>query len=459
MTNQMDRTFQAYFRCPENFARVEAKGELHPKEGYFQFGPGVVCYGKCSGFDPSEHIKQVLPDSLPLAESEENTLQLPFELSQVVDNLRFERYRRNGRTLRAKITDTELSRKVYYFLRPVLPVNVRQHLQRGRLKGWEHILFPHWPVDFTVDSLMQRSMALMLKGNGGKRIPFIWFWPNRAKSCVMMTHDVEAKAGRDFCGELMNIDDSFGFKSAFQIVPELRYTIEDGFIEGIWRRGFEVNVHDLNHDGALFQEKDEFVRRAGEINRHAKVFETRGFRAGQMYRNQEWFSALEMSYDMSVPSVAHLEPQRGGCCTVMPYFIGEILELPLTTTQDYSLFHILDDYSIDLWKRQIELIRENNGLISFITHPDYLIENRARAVYRELLGYLAKLREEGNVWTALPSDIDKWWRSRNQMTLVPEGDSWRIEGLENERASVAYASLENGKVVYSVGDSSLNERK
>ena len=53
---------------------------------------------------------------------------------------------------------------------------------------------------------------------------------------------------------------------------------------------------------------------------------------------------------MSVPNVAHLEPQRGGCCTVMPYFVGDVLELPLTTIQDYSLFHILGDYSTTLWK-------------------------------------------------------------------------------------------------------------
>ena len=67
-----------------------------------------------------------------------------------------------------------------------------------------------------------------------------------------------------------------------------------------------------------------------------------------MYREQEWFDAFEFSYDMSVPNAAHLEPQRGGCCTVMPYFVGDLLELPLTTTQDYSLFHILGDYSISL---------------------------------------------------------------------------------------------------------------
>ncbi len=80
-----------------------------------------------------------------------------------------------------------------------------------------------------------------------------------------------------------------------------------------------------------------------------------------MYRDQEWFDALEFSYDMSVPNVAHLEPQRGGCCTVMPYFVGDILELPLTTIQDYSLFHILGDYSIDLWKEQIDLILRRTG--------------------------------------------------------------------------------------------------
>ena len=64
-----------------------------------------------------------------------------------------------------------------------------------------------------------------------------------------------------------------------------------------------------------------------------------------MYREQGWFDAFEFSYDMSVPNAAHLEPQRGGCCTVMPYFVGDILELPLTTAQDYTLFHILNDYS------------------------------------------------------------------------------------------------------------------
>ena len=82
---------------------------------------------------------------------------------------------------------------------------------------------------------------------------------------------------------------------------------------------------------------------------------------------------------MSVPNGAHLEPQRGGCCTVMPYFVGKILELPLTTAQDYSLFFILGDYSTSLWRQQIATILEQNGLVSVIAHPDYLVGERERA--------------------------------------------------------------------------------
>ena len=167
-----------------------------------------------------------------------------------------------------------------------------------------------------------------------------------------------------------------------------------------------------------------------------------------MYREQGWFSAFEFSYDMSVPNAAHLEPQRGGCCTVMPYFVGGILELPLTTAQDYTLFHILNDYSIALWRTQIGLISEHHGLVSVITHPDYLVGRRERDVYVELLRHLADLRDRDGLWVALPGEVNRWWRNRQHMTLVPADDGWRIEGPDSHRARVAYATLENDRLVY-----------
>jgi hypothetical protein len=153
---------------------------------------------------------------------------------------------------------------------------------------------------------------------------------------------------------------------------------------------------------------------------------------------------------MSVPNVAHLDPQRGGCCTVMPYFVGDVLELPLTTTQDYSLFHILNDYSLDLWQRQLRLVSERHGLASFIVHPDYVVDARARGTYRALLAHLAQLRADGALWIPLPREVDQWGRERSEMTVVAHGAGWRIEGNGSERARLAFASLDRDRVVFTI---------
>jgi hypothetical protein len=297
---------------------------------------------------------------------------------------------------------------------------------------------------------MERAMTLALEAQGRVNMPFIWFWPEGAPACGMMTHDIEGQAGLDFCDELADIDAAHGVPSAFQLIPEVHEAVWPQTAARLRQRGFEVNLHDLNHDGRLFADRDEFLRRAKRINHYAREFGCEGFRSAVMYRQQGWFDAFEFQYDMSVPNAAHLEPQRGGCCTVMPYFVGDILELPLTTSQDYTLFHILNDYSIALWQEQMRLIAGRHGLISVIAHPDYLVGQRERGVYLELLRHLVDLRDRDGVWMALPGEINRWWRNRHQMTLVPDGNAWRIEGPDSHRARVAYASVQDGKLTYSV---------
>jgi hypothetical protein len=156
---------------------------------------------------------------------------------------------------------------------------------------------------------------------------------------------------------------------------------------------------------------------------------------------------------MSVPNVAHLDAQRGGCCTVFPYFIGRLLELPTTTTQDYALFNYLRDYSLDLWKKQIALIREKHGLISILVHPDYILEKKERDVYLQLLRYLHELRMADDVWLATPALVNQWWRTRSALTLVADGSGWRIAGNGKERARLAYARLEGDSIRYEVAAS------
>ena len=448
-TSGRGNAFLDYIRCPADSAPAAPAQDLSNDSGYFRVGDAIA-YGRAAGVTPARYATDHLQDVSGTIRTDEGRVVLPFDLSAVATNLRQERYRRNGYSLLQKTTSGGTAQRLYYFMRPLLGVPVRKHLQKLRLRDWEKIPFPRWPVDTTVDALMDRAMAAAVSASGQSRVPFIWFWPDGASACAMMTHDVEGQAGLESCDEVMDIDDAHGIKSAFQLIPEGREDVWSRTAARLRQRGFEVNLHDLNHDGYLFADKKEFLRRARRINEYARQFECDGFRSGVMYREQDWFSAFEFSYDMSVPNAAHLEPQRGGCCTVMPYFVGDILELPLTTVQDYSLFHILNDYSIALWKKQIDMIRQHHGLISVITHPDYIAGAREREVYVDLLGHLTELRASHGLWLALPGDINKWWRSRRDMRLVAAGDTWRIEGPDADRARVAFATLVGGEVRYHV---------
>jgi hypothetical protein len=426
-------------------------GGPHGESGFFQFA-GQICYGQCQSGRASDVAMAKQFDASEDVLRTGSVVQLPFSFAEVIDNLRLERYRQGMALGKEVLTRSGFITKLYYLIRRALPVSLRRRLQKAYFRDWEMLPFPAWPVDFTVDSLHQELLRLLMETGGVKKVPFIWFWPEGASSCLIMTHDVETAVGRDFSSQLMDLDEFYGIQASFQVIPEKRYKVSDEYVAEIRSRGFEFNIHDLNHDGRLYRERHEFNRRAARINRYIHDYGCRGFRAGSMYRKQDWYDAFELSYDMSVPNVAHLEPMRGGCCTVMPYFVGKIVELPLTMTQDYSLFHILEDYSIEVWKQQLALIRERNGLISFIVHPDYLVDRRAREVYQSLLDYLRETVARERIWAALPGDVDLWWRARSQMSLVARGDGWEIIGPEKERARLAYAALDGDRLVYELAE-------
>lgn len=374
--------------------------------------------------------------------------------AEEVDNLRLERYSKKSPSRTGALLASEAARWLYYRIRPALSDSLRQTLQRISLRDWNRLSFPRWPVDTSVEDIFERDLLAAMKSARLESIPFIWFWPDGASCAAVMTHDVEATAGLALVPDLMDIDDEFGIKASYQLVPEERYEVSNDLLELIRKRQCEVNVHGLNHDGNLFRNRKTFVEQSKRINQYVEEFGAQGFRSGCMYRNVDWFGNLKISYDMSVPNVAHLEPQRGGCCTVFPYFIDQVLEIPLTTIQDYSLFNILGDYSIDLWKRQIEIIAGKHGLMSFIVHPDYIFAEKSLPVYKTLLAYLSRLRSERNIWIARPGDVDQWWRERDAMKLSLEDGVWRIEGRGRERARIGFASIKDNRIVYKVGRNS-----
>jgi hypothetical protein len=442
-----------YFRSSGALSSAKTDGKLSGKQGFFRFGPETICFGRCSAGAANRDPGSDLEDLTKYVQLNDEGLILPFDPEEIAQNLRQERYVGGSASYADRYS---LTRDLYYLARPWMPLAIRKYLQQIYLRGWETLPFPRWPVDRTVDRLFEDLLRLTLQANGASSIPFIWFWPDGSNACAIMTHDVEEQAGKAFCPELMSIDESYKIPASFQIVPEVRYSVEPQLLDEIRSRGFEVNVQDLNHDGRLFLHRTEFERRVKLINQYGKSFQAVGFRSAVLYRKQEWFNLLDFEYDMSVPSVAHLDPQRGGCCTIMPYFVGGLLELPVTVSQDHTLFNILNDFTLDLWRQQAHSILKHHGLMNFIVHPDYILGKKAQDAYKSLLAFLVNLREENGVWIALPKDVNRWWRQRDQMVLTHRAGNWTVQGEGSERARVAFATLQDGQLVYSFAPESKN---
>jgi peptidoglycan/xylan/chitin deacetylase (PgdA/CDA1 family) len=444
----MTRVFEDYFRMRASDLAFEPAAGLTEVPGFFRFADTPACFGRLDGIPVASSADSELRDATGAVTVRDGAIRFPFDPDEVVTLLRDEVYAERDREKTSASPGKNAIRQIYYALRPLMPVALRRHLQRRALADWKDIPFPDWPLDCTVDSFLRDVLGVLLHHRSGEPVPFIWFWPDGHCACLLVTHDVETDAGQQFCPELMRMNEESGFRASFQFVPEVRYAKRDDVHAAVRDRGHEINLHGLNHDGRLFNEREEFLRRAAKINDYARAWGAKGFRSPVLYRKQAWFGALEFEYDMSVPNTARLEAQRGGCCTVMPYFIGDLVELPTTTAEDYTLFHILRDYTTDVWRNQLDTIVRFNGLFNLIAHPDYLIDARPRATYRKLLAELRESADARSIWCPLPQDAAAWWRARSRMTLEGDGAALRISGDTEGRARIAYVRLDGDHVTF-----------
>jgi len=250
----------------------------------------------------------------------------------------------------------------YYEIKPYIPRRLQIALRRARA-WWK--LKTHadvWPID-------ERAAAPPPAWKG---------WPGGKKFAFVLTHDAETEVGRDRCLDLARIDREFGFVSSFNFIPE-KYDVPVELREELTRQGFEVGVHDLRHDGKLFRSREEFRSNAESINLYLKGWGAAGFRAGSMHRNLDWFHSLDIEYDASTFDTDPFEPQPGGTGKIFPFWVDSsngarkgYVELPYTLPQDFTLFVILKEESIDIWKRKVDWIASRGGMCLLITHPDYM---------------------------------------------------------------------------------------
>jgi len=295
--------------------------------------------------------------------------------------------------------------KLYYFLKPYLPWRLRLALRQWRANYKRREYSDVWPID----------------EKAGKVPPGWPGWPDGKRFAVVLTHDVEGSKGLSRVEQLMDLEAKYGFRSSFNFVPEGEYRLPDTLRQKMRDAGFEVAVHGLEHDGKLYSSKTSFASKALHIKEYLQRWDVCGFRSPLMQHRLQWLHEIEAEYDASTFDSDPFEPEPDGVGTVFPFWVpapddSGYVELPYTLVQDYTLFIVLRETDINIWKKKIDWIVEHGGMVLLITHPDYMCFDEGQkgrdefpvSYYEDLLRYLRE-KYEGQFWAALPREVSRYY--------------------------------------------------
>jgi peptidoglycan/xylan/chitin deacetylase (PgdA/CDA1 family) len=359
----------------------------------------------------------------------------PFNIGAAYDGYVSERWIET--TPNRRLSKRQLN--AFYRVKPLIPRKAQLYARRLLIR-WQGLpRFPAWPLDLSVARLVRFYAFCTMLAQRRTEASFRWFWPGTFRSAVVLTHDVESQEGLRLAVALADVEEELGFRSSFNLGAW--YQVDPGLVRELTSRGFEIGVHGLRHDRSLFASRKSFEEQQERLGKLIARFEARGFRSPATHRVVRWLGELPVDYDCSVPHSDPFEPQPGGCCSLWPFFIGRVVELPYTLPQDHSLFTLLGHRTPQLWIEQAHRIEAEYGLIQCVTHPDpgYLGDPRNRTSYTE---FLRAISDRPRVWKALPREVASWWRERDARVGEPMSGTVRIGDNPDDVALDPPAELE-----------------
>jgi hypothetical protein len=363
----------------------------------------------------------------------DGSLFLPYDPSEVIRSYWSEVYREVvGWSLARSVKNAAVA--AYYRARPLLPRPVQISMRRLFSRVQARVRFPRWPVETALQDLYAKLFHDVTQ-IAGEPVPFMSPWPDNHTWAFVLTHDVETAVGYNQIHVLRDVELDAGYRSSWNFVPK-RYVIDDAVVDELTREGFEAGIHGLYHDGRDLESMATLQERLPIIRQYADRWHAVGFRSPATYRVWSWMPLLGFEYDSSYPDTDPFQPQSGGCCSLLPYFNQNTVELPITLPQDHTMFVILNKPDANLWLEKAAHVREQGGMALIITHPDY-VDERMLTAYRMLLATYA---EDVTAWRSLPRDVSAWWRRRAASHIEPTSAGWQVVGPAAGEATISYTT-------------------
>lgn len=360
-----------------------------------------------------------------LAESRRGSLEAQIESSEKsAEHYLFERYLTdNGR-------HPPLTMHAYYRIKSLIPEAMRHQLNSAAVRFRCKQEFPQWPCESALIDVRRDWLRESLATMAINDCWHIGFWPRGVKCCIVLTHDVESRAGMARMEQMADLEERYGFRSAWNL-PLAQYPIDWRMVDRLRARGFEFGAHGLSHDGRLFRSESDFAQLAPILERISRAHDLNGFRAPSTLRRADWIGRLAFDFDSSFADTDPYEPQPGGTCSLFPFFLANLVELPYTLPQDHTLINLLRRDPMPIWAAKARWIESIGGMILTLIHPDYCGSGARLSDYENLLRHLSGI---GSAWRALPSEVARWWRERDRMHLTVDDDTPIIRGPGADRA-------------------------
>jgi hypothetical protein len=365
--------------------------------------------------------------------SDDGSVFLPFDPAEVMLNYWSEAYQ----TVAGITAGTGIKsgvRRLYYRVRPLIPRKGQIALRRLFSHVQAQTSFPSWPVETGLHDLYDWLLE-QVAGVATVPVPWLAHWPKEFSWALVLTHDVETSHGYRSLHSLRDLEMSAGYRSCWNFVAG-RYAVDEALVHELLRDGFEVGVHGLVHDGRDLGSRRLLFKRLPAMHENAARWHAKGFRSPSLLRSWDLVALLGFEYDSSYPDTDPYQPQSGGCCSWLPFFNRDVLELPVTLAQDHTLFEILEQSSPTIWFDKTDVLRQRGGMALLITHPDYMGPANRLAAYED---FLRRYASDDEAWHALPGEVSAWWRRRAASHVRGTGGEWEIEGPAAKEGKVEFA--------------------